>query len=350
MALETSNFTSLDFVKSILNITSPQVLVLIHFEGKKGMSTTSSDNKGSKKDLTQMNGEDDDQKTILGFDLSIFWTGIISVLLVIILWVLTIIIFKNWEPNKRGTFGDMFGATNALFSGLAFAGLIFTILLQRKELELQRKELRDTRAEFEQQNKTLLFQRFETTFYKLLEFNRETLLNLTYKTPHQMFTGRGQLISPNSELTGAVVLGLVNYKTMNLEGYDVSSLYRQAITDFSCSFDSYVGSMYNLIEIVDNHIFIQFEPDSENELINHQFRLHYIKTLINVLNINELDFLFYYCLTNERFSFLKAFLEKYSFFQFLDKDYFLLTWSEQYEHIIWQKTNPVHFLSTRGLL
>ena len=52
----------------------------------------------------------------------------------------------NSDAN-RGTFGDMFGAINALFSGLAFAGIIYTILLQRHELELQREELRATRSE-----------------------------------------------------------------------------------------------------------------------------------------------------------------------------------------------------------
>src|SRR5262245_56556698 len=52
------------------------------------------------------------------------------------------------EPmDNRGIAGDQFGAVNALFSGLAFAGLITTLLLQRKELELQREELRMTRAE-----------------------------------------------------------------------------------------------------------------------------------------------------------------------------------------------------------
>ena len=42
---------------------------------------------------------------------------------------------------ERGTFGDMFGAVNSLFSGLAFAGVVYAILMQRKELELQRAEL-----------------------------------------------------------------------------------------------------------------------------------------------------------------------------------------------------------------
>ncbi len=47
----------------------------------------------------------------------------------------------------RGQFGDLFGAVNALFSGLAFAGLIYAILLQREDLALQRTELELTREE-----------------------------------------------------------------------------------------------------------------------------------------------------------------------------------------------------------
>lgn len=45
------------------------------------------------------------------------------------------------KQKDRGTYGDMFGAVNSLFSGLAFAGIIYTILLQREELRLQREEL-----------------------------------------------------------------------------------------------------------------------------------------------------------------------------------------------------------------
>src|SRR5688572_19500767 len=49
----------------------------------------------------------------------------------------------------RGTFGDMFGAVNSLFSGLALAGVIYAIILQRQELALQRQELELTRDELQ---------------------------------------------------------------------------------------------------------------------------------------------------------------------------------------------------------
>ncbi len=69
--------------------------------------------------------------------------------IVIGLWILSLIlvyyIFNGW--NNGAAFGDSFGAINALFSGLAFAGIIYTIFLQRRELHLQRLELNATRAE-----------------------------------------------------------------------------------------------------------------------------------------------------------------------------------------------------------
>ncbi|MBV7427259.1 MULTISPECIES: hypothetical protein [unclassified Acidovorax] len=51
----------------------------------------------------------------------------------------------------RGQFGDMFGLANALFSGLAFTALIFSLHMQRQELALQREELRETRKEMTRQ-------------------------------------------------------------------------------------------------------------------------------------------------------------------------------------------------------
>ena len=75
------------------------------------------------------------------------------------LWILLFIVFSLWVVGGaaiwffgsswsiRGQFGDMFGTVNSLFAGLAFAGVIYTILLQRDELALQREELKLTRKE-----------------------------------------------------------------------------------------------------------------------------------------------------------------------------------------------------------
>lgn len=51
------------------------------------------------------------------------------------------------ELEDRGQFGDMFGGLTSLFTGFAFAGLIYTILIQRQELQYQREELSLQRKE-----------------------------------------------------------------------------------------------------------------------------------------------------------------------------------------------------------
>lgn len=57
--------------------------------------------------------------------------------------------------NDQGLFGDMFGGLNAIFSGLAFVGLIATLLQGQKELKLQRREITLQREAIEKQKDEL---------------------------------------------------------------------------------------------------------------------------------------------------------------------------------------------------
>jgi len=72
-----------------------------------------------------------------------------SLIVIFIVWFLfAIILFysiKNWSIS--GQYGDSFGLLNTLFSGFAFCGIIFTVYLQKNELEFQRLELVATRNE-----------------------------------------------------------------------------------------------------------------------------------------------------------------------------------------------------------
>ena len=74
---------------------------------------------------------------------------VIIIILIVVLWagglIFAVSFFNDWE--QRGQFGDLFGSVNSLFSGLAFAGLIYTIFLQHRELALQREELKLQREE-----------------------------------------------------------------------------------------------------------------------------------------------------------------------------------------------------------
>lgn len=70
---------------------------------------------------------------------------------------------------NAGAAGDMFGGLTALFSGLAFAGLVTTLFMQRKELTIQRKELTLQREELSQTRHEFRIQRFESSLFGLLK-------------------------------------------------------------------------------------------------------------------------------------------------------------------------------------
>lgn len=73
--------------------------------------------------------------------------GLIALAVILLQVALGASIFLLLPWAERGLFGDMWGGINTLFSGLAFAGIIYAIFLQREELLLQRRELELTREE-----------------------------------------------------------------------------------------------------------------------------------------------------------------------------------------------------------
>ena len=112
-------------------------------------------------------------------------------------WWKTWTVFGDWK--EAGPFGDTFGGVNALFSGLAFGGIIYTIVLQRRELRLQRLELRDTRREMERQreemssqNQTLRLQQFDSTFFQLLRLHHDIVNGMTKQRTGQEIPLRGR--------------------------------------------------------------------------------------------------------------------------------------------------------------
>lgn len=68
----------------------------------------------------------------------------------------------------RGQYGDQYGAINALFSGFAFAGIIVTLLFQRRDLA----ETRNVMAQ----------ERFDTTFFQLLNLHIQTSKTIKTRT------------------------------------------------------------------------------------------------------------------------------------------------------------------------
>ncbi|MDC5208348.1 hypothetical protein OHW43_11795 [Acinetobacter baumannii] len=117
--------------------------------------------------------------------------------------------------NTYGTYGDMYGSLNTLFSGLAFATLIISLLLQmlelretRKELANQSKALLDQKKEFASQTTILknqynltsfqhleaVKQNFYHQFYALMEERRFRLKNLSVREKITHLSGSDEYV------------------------------------------------------------------------------------------------------------------------------------------------------------
>ena len=79
--------------------------------------------------------------------------GVCFLVVIFISFVLPEILIKEYgfDFNRFGVYGDLFGCFNSLMSALAFGGLIYTIILQRRDLELQRQDYNQTREELKKQ-------------------------------------------------------------------------------------------------------------------------------------------------------------------------------------------------------
>ena len=155
-----------------------------------------------------------------------------------------------------GVFGDMFGGANALFSGLAFAGLIYTILLQRRELGLQRDELRLTRTEttrqadqLAKQSDTFDQQQFDSTFFQLVQLHASILSGIELPNVGSFRqAGRGAFVQFKAELGQA----LPEFRTRGTHRkVAVQQAYERISAPGRTSLGHYFRNLYHIIKFVD---------------------------------------------------------------------------------------------------
>lgn len=272
---------------------------------------------------------------------------------VVILFLLNMsLILVNNDPNWRGTFGDQFGAVNALFSGLAFAGLIYTIILQRRDLELQRndlklqreelaltrKEMEEQTAEFEKQNETLRIQRFENTFFNMLSQFQEVVNSLSVTARVNMenveYVGRDVFSVLFTNVTVYVDIPKGDRKQqaffgmghaigkLGMEGY----MHSEVLTQF----DYYFRLLYRILKFVKTSPLItKFEDEYE-----------YTSILRATLSRYELVWLYYNGLTFGKNK-LKPLIERYAMLKNLRKDLLVDGVNcEEYAESAYRKTIP----------
>jgi len=218
---------------------------------------------------------------------------IILLLVVCLMWALSGVIL--YPIKERGTFGDMFGAINGLFSGLGLAALIYTIFLQRKQLDLQQSEIVANRKELEEnhktmieQNKALKEQNFEGTFFHLVTVLNEIIYSIDFIGEHnQKISGRDCFASFYLDLSDIYKKSKQNNSNINDENHELNLIensYLKFYETKQMELGHYFRILYNIVKYVD-----------KSEIENKKF---YTNILRAQMSNQELLLLFYNSLTS----------------------------------------------------
>lgn len=232
--------------------------------------------------------------------------GLICAVWILCGWILPDSFFIGKETS--------FSSIDALFSGFAFAGVIYAILLQRAELRLQRDELAMTRAELhgqkeqmELQNATLKKQNFENTFFQLLKAHADLISSISVENG---LYGRGSGRSCFQILY--TILKEAYYMRLDRSQVDSHMLSIRAYENFYIEYQfqmgAYFRSLYNIIKFVDR---------AEN--IDRSFYTNIVRAYLSEL---EVAFLYYNCRTDRGAKF-KPLVEKYALLKMLNDKYLL---------------------------
>lgn len=131
-----------------------------------------------------MSTEKNDSDKYFGYFIK---TSIVIIIVSIIYPFIVNYFLNDW--TKSGTFGDTFGALNAIFSGIAISGLIITILIQKKELENQRNELSLQRTEMIETREEFLINRITNIIYNQLERFEKAIHSFKIEWEEKTYTG-----------------------------------------------------------------------------------------------------------------------------------------------------------------
>lgn len=239
------------------------------------------------------------------------------------------------DISTMASFGDSFGAVNALFSGAALAGIIITLVMQNRDLAYQREELELTRDEMEgqrkaleEQSKTLKIQRFESNFFSLLNTFENIISSIVIQSTGMAGNGKPKTTVAQGRDSFRFLVEefeqqcvLPNKKINQID--QIVKAYEEFYSRRERLIGHYFRHLYNIIKYIDKS---EILDKADGEGID--YRAMYAKITRSMLSVNEMLLIFYNCLTPERQDetrpFVKRFkplVEKHSLLDGLDERY-----------------------------
>lgn len=201
-----------------------------------------------------------------------------------------------FEKIREGTFGDSFGTLNTLFSGLAFSGVLLTMLFQRKDLSETRNQIAS--------------QQVESQFYSMLELQQEVVRNFDLQDGEDK-----SVVSAGRDCFKIWKAGIIHYylKLSSLSDAQYPSVLShddKVIRAYELLFDHhkadlglYFRSLYAVFRFIDN--------------CSHKEKGQFALVVRSLLSDNELVLLFYNCLSTKGSKFTK-YVYRYALFDNLE--------------------------------
>lgn len=205
---------------------------------------------------------------------------LIATTLVIIAGVFALLNF-NFCANQIEKYANIFSIASVAISVLTFAFFVVTIRIQNETLQatkasltISQNELIASRKEFKQQNRTLKYQRFDSTFFNQLTLYRSVVDSLP--------NGRGKLKQIEVLLT-------VNYLNKCDSYFDLRETYQNrtiipTMQTIELSFGTQLSTFFFTFQNIIDTIF-KYKKNNES-------RMQYLKTYFAQMGQSELSVAF----------------------------------------------------------
>lgn len=156
--------------------------------------------------------------------------------------------------EKFGTFGDSYGSLNTLFSGWAFALLLISLFMQRKELQEQRKELSAQREEISKAN-------------EIADSQREI-------TEQQAALLEKQIKEAQVQNFFNILFPLISRKNTY---YEIADKYPDSENSF---YKNNTGSVFKALQKGTSEIYRNFHKSYQNDFLQKDEKLRILKKMI----------------------------------------------------------------------
>ncbi|MDT3719931.1 putative phage abortive infection protein [Pseudomonas oryzihabitans] len=260
---------------------------------------------------------------------------------------------KSIDPEKMGQAGDFFGGfLNPLLSFIALMAVLYTVRLQRKELNETREEYKAANKIQAYQTEVFERQNFESVLFRLMEIHKlvadelrgfgnnrncqfkktshlikQQIKNSTSTTPvkDKLSAIFGDQFENNIEQQKFIKELYDSHERANIKAHMISCAENILKKDNGGAFDHYFRNMFQILKTIDNYGRKSTQSQKRNRHMNEPKTMYfekrrYASMLRAQLQQPELEVIFFNCLTQKGRG-LKYFVEKYSILKHINFEF-----------------------------